>query len=247
MRLRIRGREPSPRKLLTLFRWVTLDLLRTIRMLPFLPSYRKAIQLAARNSDFALLFRWSQSLFGTIQNPEELSRFLGYLQAERPVRIVEIGVYRGGTAFLFCLLVPSVELYIGIDLFVRSRVAFHYLCRDSARLHFIDSVSTDRYARAKLEGILGGQPVDFLFIDGDHSYDGVKSDFEQFRPFVRDGGIVAFHDVNPSPAGHSGGVPEFWARVRPLYDTTEFIDFPGKGAGVGVLRYKAAVETSGHL
>jgi len=38
--------------------------------------------------------------------------------------------------------------------------------------------------------------VGFLFIDGDHSYEGVKADFEAWSPYVVVGGIVAFHDRN---------------------------------------------------
>ncbi len=38
------------------------------------------------------------------------------------------------------------------------------------------------------------KPVGFLFIDGDHSYEAVKTDFEKWYPKVIDGGIIAFHD-----------------------------------------------------
>lgn len=37
--------------------------------------------------------------------------------------------------------------------------------------------------------------VDLVFIDGDHSYDNVKQDFELFEPHIRTGGIVCFHDA----------------------------------------------------
>lgn len=37
--------------------------------------------------------------------------------------------------------------------------------------------------------------IDFLFIDGDHSYEGVKQDWEMYGPLVREGGIIAFHDA----------------------------------------------------
>jgi predicted O-methyltransferase YrrM len=39
-------------------------------------------------------------------------------------------------------------------------------------------------------------PLNFIFIDGDHSYDGVKKDFERFSPFLVKGGIIIFHDAN---------------------------------------------------
>ena len=35
---------------------------------------------------------------------------------------------------------------------------------------------------------------DFVLIDGDHSYEGVKSDFLKIRPYVRSGGVICFHD-----------------------------------------------------
>jgi hypothetical protein len=36
--------------------------------------------------------------------------------------------------------------------------------------------------------------IDFLWIDGDHRYKEVKKDFDLWSPFVRAGGIIAFHD-----------------------------------------------------
>ena len=38
--------------------------------------------------------------------------------------------------------------------------------------------------------------IDLLFIDGDHSYQGVKDDWDNFSPFVKVGGIVFFHDCD---------------------------------------------------
>lgn len=43
------------------------------------------------------------------------------------------------------------------------------------------------------------EPIRLLFIDGDHSYEAVKSDFTLWTPFVIAGGLVAFHDVGTSP------------------------------------------------
>jgi hypothetical protein len=39
------------------------------------------------------------------------------------------------------------------------------------------------------------RPLRLLWIDGDHTYEGAKSDFDLFSPFVSEGGIVALHDV----------------------------------------------------
>lgn len=44
-----------------------------------------------------------------------------------------------------------------------------------------------------------GRPVDLLHIDGDHSYGGVSRDFEAWRPWLRPGGRVIFHDTEAFP------------------------------------------------
>ena len=44
---------------------------------------------------------------------------------------------------------------------------------------------------------------DFIFIDGDHSYPGVKKDYESVLPYVSENGVMVFHDawwdVHPYP------------------------------------------------
>ena len=39
-------------------------------------------------------------------------------------------------------------------------------------------------------------PYDMIFIDADHTYEGVKSDFNNYMPMVSDGGVIGFHDVD---------------------------------------------------
>ena len=49
---------------------------------------------------------------------------------------------------------------------------------------------------SKCKSILEDKLVDFLFIDGDHGYEAAKHDFESLLPLVKEGGIIAFHDIN---------------------------------------------------
>ena len=58
---------------------------------------------------------------------------------------------------------------------------------------------------------------DLIFIDGDHRYDGVKSDFEAYRPLLSSRGVILFHDVDPNHAfkGAAGGdVWKFWSELE---------------------------------
>jgi predicted O-methyltransferase YrrM len=50
-------------------------------------------------------------------------------------------------------------------------------------------------------------PLDFLFIDGDHTYEAVKRDYDQWTPFLKKGGILAIHDSRMSRPGGAGFHP----------------------------------------
>ena len=63
-------------------------------------------------------------------------------------------------------------------------------------------------------------PIDILFIDGDHTYEGVKRDWELFSRFVQPFGSVVFHDtlweLKPDPKYFRPdiGVPRFVDELR---------------------------------
>jgi len=94
---------------------------------------------------------------------------------------------------------------------------------------------------------LKGQRFDALFIDGDHSEEGVAADFEMYGPLVRKGGIIGFHDIvadvfqrygRPTPSS-TGGVPRFWQKLKSrCSEYWEFIDDPEQdGFGIGAIRW----------
>jgi cephalosporin hydroxylase len=70
----------------------------------------------------------------------------------------------------------------------------------------------------KVKEILNGRQVDFLFIDGDHSYKGVSDDFLIYSPLVRKGGLIAFHDIVQHKI-EGVGVSELWQQIK---DTNEY-------------------------
>jgi hypothetical protein len=73
-----------------------------------------------------------------------------------------------------------------------------------------------------------------LFIDGDHTYDGVRQDYEMYAPLVRPGGLVGFHDICQHPSMPFVQVNRFWATLDG--DLEIFVTEPPDWGGIGVIR-----------
>ena len=103
----------------------------------------------------------------------------------------EIGIASGGTVRFICERVPFKRIYI-MDDRGHARAGEQQGNFDAMKIKptcfFGDSHSPG--AKKWVQGIVG--KVDFVFIDGDHSYDGCKKDFEMVQPYAR---YVMFHDT----------------------------------------------------
>lgn len=182
---------------------------------------------------------------GLLQKPKEIIAFIEFMKPEAPKTICEIGTFGGGTTFLLSQAMPSVDTTIGVDINIRNARLLHHLKRKDQRLHLIRGVSYSADTVMRVKRLLGHRDLDLLFIDGDHMYAGVSADFFAYRPLVRDGGIIAFHDIvadhgarfGRETVNWAGNVPKFWSQVKPLLWCREFIEDPDQdGYGIGVLR-----------
>lgn len=77
------------------------------------------------------------------------------------------------------------------------------------------------------------EPYDFLFIDGDHSFEGVTKDWEMYRPLVHKGGIVVFHDACYH-ADKTEEVDILWNQLKNKYPYVE-IKSGEKSTGMGII------------
>src|SRR5262249_44295214 len=95
--------------------------------------------------------------------------------------------------------------------------------------------------RDVVERYFAGEPLDFLFVDGDHAYESVRPGYEPYAPLVRPGGLIALHDIVGADETRVGGVPRFWREIRPeLVDATEIVESGDQEAfGIGVGRVPA--------
>lgn len=133
-----------------------------------------------------------------------LVRAIGSLDRP-PACIVEIGSYCGGSTVVIARAAvrrnPGVMVY-AVEPFVFDEPRYH---GDYERL-FDANVSdwglpqtivkvreTSQAAAVAWKG-----EIDFLYVDGDHRYEAVVADIRNFVPFVRHGGLFAFHDYKLS-------------------------------------------------
>jgi predicted O-methyltransferase YrrM len=177
----------------------------------------------------------------------ELRDFLLLAKELNPRAVVEIGTALGGTLFLLTRVAAPDAVLVSVDLssprdlsFGGGNVArrgpfYEAFALDDQRVHFIAGDSHDAGTRAAVEQRLDGREADLLFIDGDHSEVGVAQDYELYRDLVREGGLIAFHDIVEGPPELVGGVPSFWRKVKTA-GARELVADPGQGGyGIGVL------------
>lgn len=167
-----------------------------------------------------------------IQTRSELYTLAEIISKDDPKVVLEIGSMHGGTFFLWCQYFDS-DLYISVNLPHRiypiydkkSRIFGQFTDSDVVT---VSSDSHEQETKEHVSDILDSNEIDFLFVDGDHSYHGVKKDFQMYGDLVRDDGIIVFDDIHRDGCG----VKEFWEEISENYQTKEI---SGGGTGFGIL------------
>lgn len=107
---------------------------------------------------------------------------------------VEIGTFMGLTAAQIAARLDRASTLYCIDPYYDGDALFAIAKRHVARSHFKSKVNFLRATSAQVIDLVPDN-VDFIFVDGDHSYDGLLSDWQFVKKKLRVGGIVAFHDT----------------------------------------------------
>jgi predicted O-methyltransferase YrrM len=174
------------------------------------------------------------------QQREEFLDVLHLLAERRPRTVLEIGTATGGGLFCFTRVASDDALLVSVDLpsgYRRYRTPlYRAFARGRQRIHLVRADSHDARTLSTVSRMLGDRPLDFLFIDGDHTYEGVKRDFEMYGPLVTEGGVIGFHDINLGDHLFGGGSKAFWREIRDRYRSMEFIRDPSvEQFGTGLL------------
>lgn len=171
------------------------------------------------------------------QHTPEYQAFLeyaaGYFATHGIVRpiVVEIGILDGAQRRFYKNLLNAE--YIGIDIDVNNHP-------DIVGDSMLPSTA-ERLTRR-----LGGQMIDLLFIDGWHTYDAVKSDYEIYGPMTRH--IIAIHDIHTPPldANDPVDVRRLWNEILAENKADTIIaiqhhnprradEFNGRALGIGLV------------
>ena len=167
------------------------------------------------------------------------------LEALAPARSLEIGTNYGGTLLLLCNLSSPSAKIISVDLpsgrfgggYPRRKIPlFRKFRKPGQQLHLIRADSHRQETKERVLRVLDGELLDYLFLDGDHTYEGVRRDFEMYAPLVRSGGVIALHDIAVHNRDTECQVDKFWSEVKNQFRHQEIVENPKQGwAGVGIL------------
>lgn len=186
-------------------------------------------------ADIELLTQRALKEIIAIQNPYELREYLKLVQQLKPKVVVEIGTARGGMLYCFSQLASPDALIISIDLpgapncggqTEIERKYYSSFIQPGQQIKFIPANSHFHATREMLRRLLAGRKADILFIDGDHSYGGVKVDFDMYAEFASPDGLLTLHDICllPQNWGPGNDVGLFWQEISSLYEVQEIID-----------------------
>lgn len=174
-------------------------------------------------------------LMGQVRS--EILELANLLKGLAPRRSLEIGTNYGGTLFLLCAVSPPNAKIISLDLpdgpfgggYPKRKIPiFRQFPRFGQELHLLRANSHHRETKAQIERLLRNEPLDYLFVDADHTYEGVQRDFEMYAPLVRTGGVIAFHDIVTHKAGTQCEVERFWNEIKQQYQYREFVQRPSQ-------------------
>jgi O-antigen biosynthesis protein len=157
----------------------------------------------------------------------------------RPEIIVELGTLRGVSYCAFCQAVKELELStrcFAVDNWRGDELSGFYDAQGAEILSELKEHHDPLYQdfsqliQSSFDDALSGfenGTIDLLHIDGCHSYEAVKHDFESWLPKMSERGVVLLHDIHVRERGF--GVWKLWEELKTVYPHFEFVHEHGLG------------------
>jgi hypothetical protein len=177
---------------------------------------------------------------GWSQRTVELAAFREYLAAEDVRSYLEVGARHGDSFAAVAESLPTGATLVAVDL------PGGLWGRDGSLPALLDAAAYARSLGHTAHIIVGNSreasiiaqarvyaPYDCVFLDGDHTEDGIRADWAAYGPMGR---LVGFHDIAPAPENTGIKVPLVWAEVAATHPTIEIHDPAAPGMGIGICR-----------
>ena len=129
-----------------------------------------------------------------LQSRTELDPVLAIYRERKPQRVLEIGSWQGGT--LREWLASKPERVVAVDLDHQREDLYEGWCDERTDLVIIEGNSQSAEVKDKIREL---GPYDWLFIDGDHSYEAALSDTELALECANEGALLLLHDIADQP------------------------------------------------
>jgi hypothetical protein len=180
---------------------------------------RKALGLYQMPDD--LEFKWGLNadlmvLLQHFENPQvpwELEQMLKIVAGKRS--LLEIGSNFGGTLKRMASVMPKGSKIVSVDLpcddtpkYLNPLPSLKDTCRKIGLMGGnVELFIGDSHDPETIAAVRKHAPFESGFIDGDHSYEGAKADWENYGPMCK---TVGFHDI----AGNTLGCSTFWRELK---------------------------------
>jgi len=187
-----------------------------------------------------------------LQDPEHLTDIRNWhehipfafalIQMLRPKIFVELGTHKGDSYCAFCQAVASLNtetLCYAVDTWEGDKHSEEYsssIYQDLYAYHEARYSGFSTMLKTTFDEAIANfsdLSIDLLHIDGLHTYEAIKHDFENWLPKMTKRGVIILHDVNVYKGfdGKDFGVWQFWHELQARYPNMEF----KHGYGLGLV------------
>jgi precorrin-6B methylase 2 len=164
------------------------------------------------------------------QIPEEYVEYLTFLRNKNFNSYMNVGIGNCGSFMTEVYIQEGLKRAVAVD--NTSYGKFTNMERINERFQWIrdnTDVSLDFYNMNSIDYYKNNnEKFDIIFIDGDHSYEGVKLDYENCLPILNDEGYIVLHDINSIACP---GVVQLWNEVK-NENCLEFVKSNSCGIGI---------------
>jgi len=164
------------------------------------------------------------------QIPEEYVELLWFLKTNAFENYLNIGIGKGGSFLVETFIQSNLKKAVAVD--NSSYWQQHQRSSIEEKIEWLKnntSTNIEFYDTDSGTFLRNNQDMfDVIFIDGDHSYDGVKSDYLGSLPFLKENGYVIFHDINSIGCP---GVVQLWDEIKHS-NCFEFVHLNTCGIGI---------------